>query len=91
MTTINDYVACLYAEKDDLTRNQFVQATQLKDFTPVVDDDAARFLKVLLHTVRPRHVLEIGTGIGYSTTRMASIIKDYQGKIITVQSDEKVA
>ena len=35
--------------------------------------------------------MEIGTSIGYSTTSMAQIVKEYGGKITTIEYDEKVA
>jgi predicted O-methyltransferase YrrM len=89
LETINEYIAGLYAGQE--SRDQYVQETELKEFIPVVDDDVARLLKLLLHLVRPTRVLEIGTSIGYSTTSMAQIVREYGGKIFTVEFDEQVA
>lgn len=88
---VNAYISGLYSAKTDLTRKQYASATELKDFIPTVDDDVARFLKVLLHLLRANRVLEIGTSIGYSTTSMAQVIKNYQGQIVTIEYDEQVA
>jgi caffeoyl-CoA O-methyltransferase len=88
---INTYISELYSAKSELTRKQYTRATELKDFIPTVDDDVARFLKLLLHIIHARRVLEIGTSIGYSTTSMAQAIRPYQGKIVTIEYDEKVA
>jgi predicted O-methyltransferase YrrM len=87
----NAYISGLYSARTDLTREQYASATDLKDFIPTVDDDVARFLKLLLHLIRAKRVLEIGTSIGYSTTSMAQVIKDYQGQIVTIEYDEQVA
>jgi predicted O-methyltransferase YrrM len=87
----NAYISSLYTAKTDLTRKQYASATELKDFIPTVDDDVARFLRLLLHLIRARRVLEIGTSIGYSTTSMAQVIKNYQGQIVTIEYDEQVA
>jgi predicted O-methyltransferase YrrM len=87
--TIGEYIASLYGDRED--RNRYVAETELKEFIPVVDDDVARLLKLLLHLVRPSRVLEIGTSIGYSTTSMARVVRDYGGKITTVELDERVA
>ncbi|MCD5415901.1 O-methyltransferase [Candidatus Bipolaricaulota bacterium] len=86
---INTYIAGLYT--DITTRTQYMNETELKEFVPVVDDDVARLLKMLLYLTRARRVLEIGTSIGYSTTSMAQVVKEYDGRIITVEFDEQVA
>ena len=88
---INLYINGLYQQKDTLTKKEFINKTQLKDFIPVVDGDVARFLKLIIQIVKPKRILEIGTSIGYSTTSMAEIVKDYGGKITTIEYDEKVA
>ena len=89
LETIDEYIASLYAGQE--SRDQYVQETELKEFIPVVDDDVARLLRLLLHLVRPTRVLEIGTSIGYSTTSMAQIVREYGGKIFTIEFDEQVA
>ncbi|MBC8525841.1 MAG: O-methyltransferase [Candidatus Cloacimonetes bacterium] len=89
--TINKYIADLYANKTSLTRSKYESSTELKDFVPVVDDDVAMLLRLLLQLTCARRVLEIGTSIGYSTTSMAQVVKKYDGKIITIEFDEKVA
>lgn len=84
------YIESLY-EKRKLTQKQFTEDTELKEFGPVVDDDVARMLQVLITVTRPRKILEIGTSIGFSTVSMAKVIKHYGGVIVTVEMDEEVA
>lgn len=88
---INLYIKGLYEQNAELTRQEFVDKTQLKDFIPVIDDDVARFLKLIIQITKPKKILEIGTSIGYSTTSMAQIVKEYGGMITTIEYDEKVA
>jgi predicted O-methyltransferase YrrM len=88
---VNAYICSLYSSKTNLTSKQYASATELKNFIPTVDDDVARFLKLLLHLLRANRVLEIGTSIGYSTTSMAQVIKNYHGQIVTIEYDEQVA
>lgn len=88
---INIYINCLYEQKEELNRKEFINNTKLKDFIPVVDDDVARLLKLLIKVTKPMRILEIGTSIGYSTTSMAQMVKEYGGKIVTIEYDEKVA
>lgn len=88
---INLYIEQLYEPNAKLTKQEFINKTQLKDFIPVVDDDVARFLMLIIKIVKPKKILEIGTSIGYSTTSMAKIVKEYGGKIVTIEYDENVA
>ena len=87
--TINEYITNLYAGQED--RDQYIEKTELQEFIPVVDDDVARLLKLLLRLVHPTRVLEVGTSIGYSTTSMAQVVRAYGGKIFTVEFDKQVA
>jgi len=89
LESINKYIAGLYAGQE--TRDKYVEKTELKEFIPVVDDDVARLLKLLLRLVCPKKVLEVGTSIGYSTTSMAQVVRAYGGKIFTVEFDKQVA
>jgi predicted O-methyltransferase YrrM len=84
------YIESLY-EKSKLTQKQYTEATELKDFGPVVDDDVARMLQVLITLVKPQKILEIGTSVGFSTVSMAKIVKTYGGKITTIEIDAAVA
>lgn len=88
---INNYIEMLYGNKDSLNRSMFIEMTNLKDFIPVIDDDVARMLRLLILINKPKHVLEIGTSIGYSTTAMAMIVKEYGGRITTIEYDARVA
>lgn len=88
---INLYINHLYDQNAELTKQEFINKTQLKDFIPVVDDDVTRFLKLIIKITKPKRILEIGTSIGYSTTSMAQIVKEYGGQITTVEYDETVA
>lgn len=88
---VQTYIEDLYKDKGQLTQKGFVQTTQMKDFIPVVDDDVARMLQFLIASHRPMHILEIGTSIGYSATSMAFMLKEYGGKITTIEYDKTVA
>jgi predicted O-methyltransferase YrrM len=84
------YIESLY-EKRKLTQKQYTEATELKDFGQVVDDDVARMLQVLIALVKPQKILEIGTSVGFSTVSMAKVVKTYGGKITTIEIDAAVA
>ena len=84
------YINKLY-EKRGINREKYIEATELKKFGSIIDEDVSRTIQVLFKLTRPQKVLEIGTSIGYSTVSMASIVKEYGGKITTIEYDEQVA
>lgn len=88
---MNNYINNLYRESEEINRSRFIEKTKLKEFIPVVDDDVARMLKIIIQIARPMNILEIGTSIGYSAVSMAQIVKEYGGKITTIEFDETVA
>jgi len=88
---IDDYITSLYADRAGLTQRQYVAETELKEYGSIVDDNVARLLKLLLRLANARGVLEIGTSIGFSTASMAQVIKEFGGKITTIEFDERVA
>ncbi len=85
------YIEELYEEKSALRRREFVNKTGWKDFVPVVDDEAARFLQVILQMKKPKKILEIGTSIGFSATSMALTAREYGGTITTIEFDKTAA
>jgi predicted O-methyltransferase YrrM len=84
-----DYIASLYSQRT--MRKDYLRETELEEFIPVVDEDVARLLQVLLRMTEARAVLEIGTSIGYSTVSMARVVKELGGKVVTIEYDEEVA
>ncbi len=84
------YINRLY-EKRGINRKKYVESTQLEKFGSVIDEDVSRMLQVLIRLNRPQKVLEIGTSIGYSTVSMARVVKEYGGKITTIEYDEVTA
>lgn len=88
---IANYIEDLYKNNSEMDRKTFIQGTELKDFIPVVDNDVARMLKLIIYLIKPKKILEIGTSIGFSASSMARVVKEYGGKIVTIEYDEKVA
>ena len=82
------YIEGLYDVKGSMRKKDFVNKTGWKDFAPVVDDDAARFLQLVLQIKKPKKILEIGTSIGFSTTSMALTAREYGGTITTIEFDQ---
>ncbi|MBN1931933.1 MAG: class I SAM-dependent methyltransferase [Desulfobacterales bacterium] len=57
----------------------------------MIEGFPGRAIRNILDIVRPTRILEIGTGIGYFTTSMARVIREYGAKIVTIEFDPIVA
>ena len=67
---------------DKLLNEMKTYAIQNK--VPIILDDTANLLDVLLRLVKPKNILEIGTAIGYSAIKMAQTLRD-GGRIDTIE------
>lgn len=54
---------------------------------PIIQDEGLAFLESIVAIKRPKKILEIGSAIGYSSTRM-SLVCD--SEVITIERDEKM-
>lgn len=52
---------------------------------PIVSQDVARFMELLLKIVKPKNILEIGSAIGYSSLIMS---KASGANVLTIEKDE---
>jgi len=86
-----DYIAEIYGDTDQPSMDGFAKKANYPKYDLTIEDDIARMFKVLLHIIRPKRILEIGTSIGFSTTILAKVAKEYGGKVITLDIDPDVA
>ncbi len=56
---------------------------------PIILRDTEQMLSVLLHMIRPRHILEIGAAVGYSACYFAEVCPD--ARIVTIEKEETMA
>lgn len=65
---LNEYLVQLLQPDDDWVKRLEIKAE--KDNIPIMDRVSINFLMQLIRLYRPKNVLEIGTGIGYSALQM---------------------
>lgn len=65
-----------------------MEETALAGHVPIIRKDMQSFLKCLLAMIRPRNILEIGTGTGFSAVFMAEYAPD-PVNITTIENYEK--
>lgn len=80
-----------YINSLDMGNTHFLEELEqyaIKERVPVIRREMQSFIKVLLAMTRPRHILEVGTAIGFSTLLMCEYgPKDLQ--ITTIENYEK--
>ena len=54
---------------------------------PNVDKEVGMLFSILIKASRARNILEIGTGVGYSTIWLALAARENQGKVLTIEKD----
>ncbi|MFW9890262.1 MAG: O-methyltransferase [Candidatus Thorarchaeota archaeon] len=84
------YIAELYNDAYSPSVSEYIEFLGVKEFAPVIEDEMAHLFKFLLKLTKPKNILEIGMSIGYSTTSMALAVKEYGGRITTLEIDEDI-
>ena len=54
---------------------------------PNVDKEVGKLFSILIKASRARNILEIGTGVGYSTIWLSVAAGENQGKVLTIERD----
>src|SRR3954452_24341368 len=80
---VSRYLTGLRPERSEVMRD--MEALADKDGIPIVHWETGRFLAVLVRSLQPAQVLEVGTAIGYSTLHMAEELDG--GKIVTLERE----
>ncbi len=73
LKTQQRYLNSFRKENDPLILEMEAYAKEFK--VPILDWQSAEFLEQMIFLHRPKRVLEIGTAIGYSTIRVARLLK----------------
>ncbi len=77
-----------YIENFSSERDNFKELVDYAETNrvPIVSQDVARFIELLLKIVKPKNILEIGSAIGYSSLIMS---KASDANILTIEKDEE--
>ncbi|MFC2133349.1 O-methyltransferase [Bacteroidota bacterium] len=78
----SEYINILRNEQNELTLEMEAFAKERK--IPILEWTSAEFLEQLILIHKPKHVLEIGTAIGYTTIKIARIMPE-EGLIDTIE------
>lgn len=81
-----DYVRGLIRYDNTLLEGLDTEAEKRDDIQPFIEPELAKLLGVLIRTSGAREILEIGSGIGYSTIWLASSAAKIGGKVTAVDN-----
>ncbi len=81
---ISEYLHALEPDAEPLLKElrQYAAETEV----PIIRIETESFIRTILNILKPKHILEIGTAIGYSSICMASACS---ADIITIESYDK--
>ncbi len=85
-----DYIVSLIPKEEEPLYSMREIASRTETYAPIVPSETAQLLKTLMHIIKPKRILEIGTAIGYSAILMAKNTSE-DCEIITIERYEKVA
>ncbi len=85
-----EYIAKIYKKEDIPDADEYLSKVEYEGSTPIVENDIVRLFKVLLAPIKPKDILEIGMNVGFSTTHLALIAKQYGGKVTTIEYNPEV-
>lgn len=81
-----DYLHSLETENSEILEQ--IEREALNDGVPIIRKEMQSFLKVLLRIKKPRHILEVGTAVGFSAILMSEYVVE-NCKITTIENYEK--
>lgn len=58
---------------------------------PIIPEETGKFFHILVSSIRPKNILEVGTCIGYSAVWLAEASKKYGGNVTTIEIDNENA
>ena len=83
---ITDYIHSLESSQGSLLDS--IELEAVRDRVPIIRRETAALLKTLVAALRPEHILEIGTAVGYSSLLMCSVMPE-NCRITTIEKYEK--
>lgn len=83
------YIKTFFTHDSPLTEKLELEAEARDDIQPFVERESARLISLLIRSGRPKKVLELGTGIGYSTIWLGEAVKAVGSQLFSVDNHER--
>lgn len=86
---LNSYLYSFLSHDVMLTEELEHEAESRDDIQPFVEREIAKLISLLIRLTRAKKVLELGTGIAYSTIWLGIAVKEVGGKLVTIDNHER--
>lgn len=86
---ITEYIRSLLPKRDNLLVEMEDEAAREETYVPIAEPETAQLLRVLIKLTGAKNILEIGTGMAYSSIVMAQCGEEV--KVTTIERYDKVA
>lgn len=90
MDTGNEYLEALIPKRSDFLQELRKKSALPDSYAPIIEKMSEQLLVTMLHILKPKRVLEIGTAVGYSAILMADNLPEHS-EIITIERYKKHA
>ena len=79
-----------FIKRDSALLTRIENESKLRDdIQPSVEPELGKFLGLIVRLTKAEKILEIGSGIGYSTIWLAEAVKITDGKVVTIDNHER--
>jgi len=79
-----------FIKRDSALLTRIENESKLRDdIQPSVEPELGKFLGLIVRLTKAENILEIGSGIGYSTIWLAEAVKITDGKVVTIDNHER--
>ena len=90
MDTGNEYLEALIPKRSDFLQELRKKSALPDSYAPIIEKMSEQLLVTMLHILKPKRVLEIGTAVGYSAILMADNLPEHS-EVITIERYKKHA
>ncbi len=83
------YIRTMITYDHDILRRLDAEAADRDDIQPFVEIESAKLLGLLIRLTGAKRVLELGSGIGYSTIWLGRALLETGGRLVTIDNHER--
>lgn len=84
-----DYLRMFIDRDNPLMKELEAQSLGRDDVQPAVEPELGRFLGLLIRLTGAKRVLELGSGVGYSSLWLGEAVKVTGGKVVTIDNHQR--
>lgn len=84
---LTDFLRMMLPERTELLNRIALECRN--EYIPMVAPETGQYLQIMIKAFKPKNILEVGTGIGYSSILLASAGGNEEMRLTTIEIDEE--